>query len=664
MDANHPFTIENVQPTVDGGKYPIKREVGDRLRITATVFRDGHNSTRVLLKLREKYGNHSWSESPMKPINPGLSLWAGSVVLAKNALYEFTIEAFTDIYQSWLDDLTKKFRANENISSDLVEGRAFLQRMSGLVTREGERVYLNYVFSRLDQAENLESKVNIFSETDLVTLVSRNAPRDDSTVLEPALEIMVDREKARYAAWYEFFPRSQGRVEGRSATFRECMARLPEIKKMGFDVVYLPPIHPIGVTGRKGANNSLTCGPSEPGCPYAIGNKSGGHLAVEPGLGTMDDFLEFEKACRDLGLEVALDFAINCSPDHPYVADHPEWFFKRPDGTIKFAENPPKKYEDIYPLNFNAPDGHWQGVWQEMLNIILFWAERGVRIFRVDNPHTKPVPFWHWLIRTIQRDHPDIIFLSEAFTKPPMMQMLAKVGFTQSYTYFTWRNFKHELTEYFTELTQTSVSDYMRGNLFANTPDILPRILQEGGRPAFKMRVALAATLSSVYGIYSGYELCENTPVPGKEEYLNSEKYQYKVWDWDRPGNIKGYIEKINNIRRDNPALHLYKNLRFYKAENENVLFYGKATADRRNVILVLVNLDPFNRQEANISIPLADMGLKEGEHFEMHELISGGRFLLQGSHFFIKIDPAQPAWIFRVERWHQREQDFDTFGL
>ncbi|PIU48460.1 MAG: DUF3416 domain-containing protein [Candidatus Hydrogenedentes bacterium CG07_land_8_20_14_0_80_42_17] len=439
---------------------------------------------------------------------------------------------------------------------------------------------------------------------------------------KPILEVVADRPLARYAAWYEMFHRSQGKIEGKSATFDDMIARLPEIKEMGFDVIYLPPIHPIGETNRKGKNNLLKALPEEPGSPWAIGNKSGGHKAVNPELGTLEDFDRFAAECKKMNFEIALDFALNCSPDHPYVAEHSEWYYKNPDGTIKFAENPPKKYEDIYPLNFYCED--WKELWKELLSIIVFWRKHGVTIFRVDNPHTKPAVFWEWLIAKAQEKYPDLIFLSEAFTKPKMMKALAKAGFTQSYTYFTWRNSKSELTEYLTELTQSEMKEYFRGNLFTNTPDILTEYLQKGGRPAFITRSVLAATLSSVYGIYNGFELCENTPKEeGKEEYLDSEKYQYKVWDWDRPGNIKAEISKINKIRQENPALHEYENLKFFKCDNDNVIFYGKMTSDRSNIICVAVNLDPFHRQITNLYLPLDLWGIEDWETFKAHELLT-----------------------------------------
>ena len=412
------------------------------------------------------------------------------------------------------------------------------------------------------------------------------AARSGATQYTPPPRVTVDRVAARTAAWYEFFPRSpEGRAD-RGSTFRDCLGRIDDAKAMGFNVIYFPPIHPIGLTNRKGRNNSVTCEPGEPGVPYAIGNRKldlpngGGHKDVEPSLGTLEDFAWLDKQIRRRGMEIALDFAINCSPDHPYVAEHPEWFYKRPDGTIKYAENPPKKYEDIYPLNFRC--ANWQELWEEMKSIILFWAERGVRIFRVDNPHTKPVAFWEYLIAGVREKFPDTIFLSEAFTQPKMMKALAKAGFTQSYTYFTWRTQKQELTEYFTELTQTEMREYFRGNLFTNTPDILPFHLQTGGRPCFMIRAVLAATLSSVYGIYSGFELCENAALPGREEYLDSEKYQLKERDWNAPGNIKDLITQLNRIRRQNRALHFYDNLRFHSADNDADSFLQQNDAGAR----------------------------------------------------------------------------------
>ncbi|HZA49249.1 MAG TPA: alpha-amylase family glycosyl hydrolase, partial [Myxococcaceae bacterium] len=474
-------------------------------------------------------------------------------------------------------------------------------------------------------------------------------------------EIWADRVKARASAWYEFFPRStanDGRTHG---TFKIAEKFLPYVQSLGFDVVYLPPIHPIGRTARKGKNNSLSARPEDPGSPWAIGSREGGHKSVNPELGTLEDFRRFVQAAAALGTEVALDLAFQCSPDHPYVREHPEWFLHRPDGTIKTAENPPKRYEDI--VNFDWLGPAHESLWKELKSVVLHWIDQGVRIFRVDNPHTKPLPFWKWLIGEIHEEHPEVIFLSEAFTRPKVMKHLAKIGFSQSYTYFTWRNFKHEIQAYLEEITQPPVADYFRGNLWPNTPDILPEALQLGGRPAFKIRVALAATLSSSYGIYSGYESCENAPLtPGKEEYLDSEKYQLVARDFDRPGNIRGYIASLNRIRLENPALQLYRNLRFFVAHNDRVIFYGKQTPDRTNTILVAVSLDPFAPQEAVLEIPLAGLGVAEDEVYQVRELLSDRRMLWQGPTARVTLTPEDPAAIWAVLRFRKSEINFDYY--
>ena len=474
--------------------------------------------------------------------------------------------------------------------------------------------------------------------------------------IEPFLGTIRDFDrfvkKAALSAWYELFVRSQGVKPGKYGTFQDAERRLLDIQNMGFDVVYLTPIHPIGKTNRKGRNNSLHAGPDDPGSPWAIGSAQGGHMAIEPFLGTIRDFDRFVKKAHELGMEVALDFAIQTSPDHPWVKEHPEWFYHRPDGTIKYAENLPKKYEDIYPINFDTPDR--DNLWEELYRTVLFWIEHGVKIFRVDNPHTKPFHFWGWLIRKVQDEHPDTIFLSEAFTRPTTMRVLAKLGFTNSYTYFTWRNSKQELIEYLTELIQSWMQDYFMPNFFANTPDILTEYLQTGGRPAFKIRLALAATLSPSYGIYSGFELQENEPLrPGSEEYMNSEKYEIKIRDWDRPGNIKDFIARVNVIRRENPALQEFTNLRFLPANNDQILFYGKMTSDRSNVILVAVNLDPFHPHHCTVSVPMEEIGLAPGMNFEVCDLLSGERYTWSDENY-VRLDPEkEPLHILRVERWH-----------
>ncbi len=651
------IVIEAVQPEVDCGRWPIKREVGDRLEVSADIFKEGHDVLACLLRYRLAK-EEAWREVPMLFVDN--DRWAGHFDLTNNARYRYSIGAYVNLFESWRIEVTKKHEAGERIESELLEGRSLVEATMQRAT-EKDKAKLNEWLGRWRTGEPVTAQLAVALHADLKALVERHQERRAWTLYDRELEVVVDRGLARYGAWYEIFPRSQGTKSGRSATLRECEARLPVVKAMGFDVVYITPIHPIGRTNRKGKNNSLTPLPTDPGSPYAIGNELGGHDAVEPSLGTIKDFDHFQEAVRAQGMEIAMDFAINCSPDHPYVKEHPEWFAHRPDGTIKYAENPPKKYQDIYSVDFYCED--WRGLWNEMKRVILFWAGHGVKIFRVDNPHTKPVAFWAWLIGEVQERYPDVIFLSEAFTKPKMMKALAKAGFTQSYTYFTWRNFKQELTDYMVELSTSEMKDYFRPNFFTNTPDILPEILQQGGRPAFKFRLVLAATLSPSYGIYSGYELCENRALPGKEEYLDSEKYEIKVWDWDRPGQLIDYVTLINRIRRENPALHELENLEFYEADNEQVLFYGKSTFDKRNSVLVVVNLSPFQIQESTLRIPIASLGIKPDDTYQLHNLITDRRDLMTGDSYIVRLDPkVEPAAIFAVRRWTHREQEVDYF--
>jgi len=651
------IVIEAVQPEIDSGRWPIKREVGDRLEVSADIFKEGHDVLACLLRYRLAKED-GWREVPMEFVDN--DRWAGHFDLTHNTRYRYSIGAYVNLFESWRIEVTKKHEAGERIESELLEGRTLVEATAKRATG-GDKAKLTEWLGRWRTGDSIATQLEAALHNDLKALVERHQERRAWTVYDRELEVVVDRGLARYGAWYEFFPRSQGTTPGRGTTFQECEARLPAIKAMGFDVVYITPIHPIGRTNRKGKNNSLTPLPTDPGSPYAIGNELGGHDAIEPSLGTIKDFDHFQEAVRAQGMEIAMDFAINCSPDHPYVKAHPEWFAHRPDGTIKYAENPPKKYQDIYNVDFYCED--WRGLWNEMKRVILHWAGHGVRIFRVDNPHTKPVAFWAWLIREVQEQYPDAIFLSEAFTKPKMMKALAKAGFTQSYTYFTWRNFKQELTDYLVELSRSEMKEYFRPNFFTNTPDILPEILQQGGRPAFKFRLALAATLSPSYGIYSGYELCENQALPGKEEYLDSEKYEIKVWDWDRPGNLVEYVTTINRIRRENPALHELENLEFYEADNEQVLFYGKSTFDKRNSVLVAVNLSPFQVQEAHLRIPIQALGIKPDDTYQLHNLITDRRDLMIGDSYIMRLDPqVEPVAIFAVRRWTHREQEFDYF--
>ncbi len=652
---SRPIVILNVTPELDGGRFAVKREVVDVLVVGADVFKDGHDKLSVVLMLRRR-DEQTWREVPMVCINPGLDRWQGQVVLTENTSYFYTIEAWSDAFESWRDEVKKKLAANVDVTLELIEGRDLVAAAATRADSRG-KPFLGEILKRYANADYAQRCTLLLSD-ELSAAVARWPDRSAASRYDLELEVFVDRVAARYAAWYEMFHRSQGTVPGKPASLRDCELRLPEIRELGFDVIYFVPVHPIGRSHRKGPDNTLNAGPNDPGSPYAIGSEEGGHTALHKDLGTLDDFRHFVAAAATHGMEVALDYAIQCSPDHPWIKSNPAWFRFRPDGTIKYAENPPKKYQDIVNVDFYTEDQ--EGLWKEILHSVLFWVDLGVKIFRVDNPHTKPVPFWEWLIREIRRDHPDVIFLAEAFTRPPMMRMLAKVGYSQSYTYFTWRNFKQEITEYLTELTQSPVAEYMRPNFFPTTPDILPEFLQNGGRPAFVTRFVLAATLSSVYGIYNGYELCENAAIPGKEEYLHSEKYDYKVWDWDRPGNIKELIAAVNRIRRQNPALHELTNLRFYPADDDNILFYGKMTADRANMILVAVNLDPFDAHAANLEIPLEDLGLAEHDNFVVEDLLTGAKHLWSGARHAVQLDPAtNQAMILRVVPWHH--VDFES---
>jgi starch synthase (maltosyl-transferring) len=639
--------IENLQPLIDGGRYPIKRIVGEDLVVEADIFKDGHDVVAAILKWRV-LGKRAWRETQMNFVDN--DRWRGICTLYDEDMHEYTVEAWTDTFRSWQAEFAKKFEAGiSDLRSEALEGAALVEAAARRARDRADRKRLLEFSQQISTGANSEIHA-IAQSGELEVLMATYPDRAAATQYAPPPRAVVDRSAALFGAWYEFFPRSAEGLGDRGSMFRDCLPRVDDAKAMGFDVIYFPPIHPIGHANRKGRNNSVTCQPGDPGVPWAIGSEAGGHKAVEPSLGTLEDFDWLQKEVRKRGMEIALDFAINCSPDHPYVKEHPDWFYKRPDGSIKYAENPPKKYEDIYPLNFRCEN--WRELWAEMKSIVLFWAERGVRIFRVDNPHTKPVAFWEYLIRGVRDKYPDTIFLSEAFTRPKMMKALAKAGFNQSYSYFTWRNSKHELMEYFTELTQTEMSEYFRPNLWVNTPDILPFVLQEGGRPAFMIRVALAATLSPLYGIYSGYELCENEALPGREEYLDSEKYQYKERDWNAPGNIKDWIARLNKIRKENRALQLYTNLRFHDAENDAILFYSKMTAARDNIVLVVVNLDPHRKQNSFVYVPIESFGQMESDLYQVQDLLSGATYSWRGRRNYIELDPEiQPAHIFLLRR-------------
>jgi starch synthase (maltosyl-transferring) len=659
------IAIEDVYPEVDGGHHPIKRVLGDRLEVQADIFCDGHDQLRAVINFGQE--GQEWREAPLVLFDN--DRWVGRIHLDKLGMWRYTIEAWIDQFESWRDEFEKKRQAGQPVELELIEGRAIV----AAALRQAEPddfAQLGTLLRNYDGGDTRQ-RAELMLSGGLRELMVRCQQRGNVVRYPCELEIIVDRKAARFAAWYEMFPRSQGKVPGKSASFDDCIARLPEIAALGFDVVYLVPIHPIGRVNRKGKNNSTVAEPGDPGSPYAIGSAEGGHRAINPELGTLSDFRRFVRAAAAVGIEVALDFAIQCAPDHPWVREHPEWFRFRPDGTIKYAENPPKKYQDIVNVDFYNPDR--AVLWEELRDTVMFWIDEGVRTFRVDNPHTKPLPFWQWLIREVKVRCPEAIFLSEAFTRPKMMRALAKAGFTQSYTYFTWRNSKTELTDYLTELTQGPAREYFRPNFFTNTPDILPVFLQQGGRPAFRIRLVLAATLSGVYGIYNGFELCENTPVPGheepiaseqqefielygsapppvREEYLNSEKYEYKVWDWDRPGNIKEDIGILNRFRRDNPALQEFLNLRFLDSPDPNILAYAKTSADMANTVIVAVNLDPHVAHESDVELPLAEFGLAADAEFSLEEAFTRRVVTCRGARQRLRLEPEiNPSMIFRL---------------
>lgn len=644
-DLKRTVVIEHIAPAVDGGRYAVKREAGDHVEVSADIFKEGHDVLVAFLRYR-RAEEFAWREAPMRFVDN--DRWAGAFTLEGVGRWLFTIEALPDPFASWLADLVKRVDADQGVASELLEGAAIV-RAAATRARGEDRARLEEYASRLAATGRAGDAVAAARDEDLAALMRAYLDRETSTWAELELPVVADRERAAFAAWYELFPRSG--VAGRHGTFKDAEAQLERVAAMGFDVVYLPPIHPIGRAYRKGRNNTLTAEVGDPGSPWAIGGAEGGHDAVHPELGTLVDFDRFVERAGALGLEVALDFAIQASPDHPWVREHPEWFFHRPDGTIKYAENPPKKYQDVYPLNFYGPDP--RPLWEEMRRVLEFWIGHGVRTFRVDNPHTKPVKFWAWLIGELKAAHPDLVFLAEAFTRPKMMKVLAKVGFTQSYTYFTWRNEKQELVDYLTEITSPPVAEYFRGNLWPNTPDILHATLVRGGPPAFRMRLVLAATLSSLYGIYSGYELCEDEPYGhGTEEYLNSEKYELRVRDWSAPGNLVELITTINLLRREHRALREYRNLRFYPSSDPHVLFYGKRTADLGDIVFVAVNLDPFAAHSSEVEVPIWELGVADDQPYRMHERLTDTWHEWRGRRGRVTLDPRrEPAAIFSLHR-------------
>jgi starch synthase (maltosyl-transferring) len=659
FDGQRRVVIEGVSPELDGGEFPAKRIRGDAVVVEADIFVDGHEIITAVLLFR-RTGDGAWSETPMQPLVN--DRWSGSFVAAEIGRYAYTIVAGVDRLKSWRRDLQKKAEAQAHTELDMQSGALLLEEIGARAGSDREKLYA-WAGELGDRKRAISERVALALSAELEQLAARYPDRSAATTYRRELQVVVDREKARFSSWYEMFPRSAAAEPGRHGTFKDCERLLGYIADMGFDVLYLPPIHPIGRSHRKGKNNAVTSTPTDPGSPWAIGANEGGHKSIHPELGSLADFRSLVERAQAHGIEIALDLAYQCSPDHPYVAEHPEWFRRRADGSIQYAENPPKKYEDIYPLDFSA--AAWRGLWQELLSIVEFWLQEGIRIFRVDNPHTKALPFWHWLIDEVERKHPEVIFLAEAFTRPKVMHRLAKLGFTQSYTYFTWRNSKPELMQYFTELTRSQAREYFRPNLWPNTPDILNEYLQFGGRPAFMVRLVLAATLGASYGIYGPpFELLEDRPrEPGSEEYLDSEKYEIRWWDRDRPDSLKELIARVNRIRRENRALQNDHSLRFHEVDNEQILCYTKQSDDLGNVIAVVVNLDPHHVQAGWVTIPVGDWGLEPSESYQAHDLLSGARFLWRGDRNFVELAPqTAPAHILRLRRRMRREQDFDYF--
>ncbi|HSU40094.1 MAG TPA: alpha-1,4-glucan--maltose-1-phosphate maltosyltransferase [Polyangiaceae bacterium] len=638
--------IEEITPAVDGGRYPVKVSAGGTLDVGANVFRDGHDlvAARVIFLAP---GEPQWRSTPLAyKFEP--DRWYGSFRVEQPGRWHYGVEAWPDHFGTWRSELQKRVQAGQDVRGELLVGALLLERYAALLRGDVARHVRELAKTMADDAAALDARLRAALDESLLAEVYGPLEPADLT-RSPLFELVVDRPEASFAAWYELFPRSQSTKPGVHGTFLDTARRLPEIAALGFDVIYLPPVHPIGETHRKGRNNAPAAEPGDVGSPWGIGSSAGGHTAVHPELGTLADFEHLVASARDLGLEIALDYALQCSPDHPWVKEHPEWFFVRPDGSIRYAENPPKKYEDIYPLNFWCKDR--EAMWNACRDVLLFWAERGVRTFRVDNPHTKPFAFWEWVLREVHTAYPDVVFLSESFTRPNRMKALAKLGFNQSYTYFTWKNTAWELRDYFRELTSPPLTLYYRPNCFTNTPDILHEYLQHGGRPAFRVRLVLAATLAPLYGIYSGFELCEGTPVrPGSEEYLDSEKYQLVTRDYNAPGNIKQDIARLNRIRRENPALQTLPNLEFVQSDFDGILAYRRYAPG--NELLVVVNLDPHLMHETVIDVPLDRLGISEQEPYEVFDLLSGARYTWRGRRNYVKLDPSERvAHVFRITR-------------
>jgi starch synthase (maltosyl-transferring) len=640
--------IEHVEPEMDGGRFPIKRTVGEQVQVRADIYADGHDWLGAMLLYRA-LAEGAWAEVPMRVLNN--DRWEASFRVETLGRFAYTIVAWVDAFQTWSADLRKRAEAGQEIAVDVLIGAEIVRAAAGRASgRDAKKLAEAAAKLKAHAKEDREAALGIALNPELALLVSANRDRAADARYEKELVVVVDPEKARFSAWYEMFPRSCTTDPKRHGTFRDCVDRLPYIAGMGFDILYLPPIHPIGRAERKGKNNSPTPSPEDTGSPWAIGAKQGGHKAIHPQLGSLEDFKALVGKARDFGIDVALDIAFQCSPDHPYVKEHREWFRERPDGTVQYAENPPKKYQDIYPFDFDSTGA--PALWEELKSVVVYWIEQGIQVFRVDNPHTKPFAFWEWMIGEVKGKHPEVIFLSEAFTRPKVMYQLAKLGFTQSYTYFAWKNTSWEITQYFTELEEGGVLEYFRPNLWPNTPDILNEYLQKSGRPGFMVRLILAATLGASYGIYGpAFELCEGRAVrEGSEEYLDSEKYQIRVWNINNPNSLRDLITHVNRIRRGSPALRRNAGLRFHPVDNTQMIAYSKVCDDPADVIFVVVNLDPHSRQAGWVTVDVDALHLGTEESYQVHDLLTDARYVWHGSRNFVELNPTVlPAHIFRV---------------
>jgi starch synthase (maltosyl-transferring) len=657
IEGRRRVIIEGITPQVDGGRFPAKRTVGDPVDVEADIFTDGHDAIAACLLVRREDAK-KWTEIAMQPLVN--DRWFAAFRVAELGRYLYKVQGWVDHFETWRRDLLKRIDANTDATVDYLIGADLIDEAAKRAQGAGAKV-LTTAAKALRTSKDTAALRKVATDETLHALALKHPDKRFASESEQELTIVVDPVRARFSSWYEFFPRSTAAEPGKHGTFADCEKRLPYIAEMGFNVVYLPPIHPIGRIFRKGRNNNPVAEPGDCGSPWAIGAEQGGHKSILAELGSVDEFKHFIAAAKKLDLSVALDIAFQAAPDHPYVKAHESWFRKRPDGTIQYAENPPKKYQDIYPFDFESED--WPGMWQELKSIFLYWIGVGVTIFRVDNPHTKAFPFWEWAIAEIKRDHPEVFFLAEAFTRPKIMYRLAKLGFGQSYTYFPWRNGKRELTEYLTELTQTPVREFFRPNQWTNTPDILTEFLQMGGQPAFAIRLLLAATLGANYGIYGpAFELEENVPVRrGSEEYLNSEKYEIRRWDLERPDSLRPLIARVNAIRNANAALQNDISLRFHPIDNEQLIAYSKESDDRGNLILTIVNLDPRYTQTGFVTIPLWELGIPEDRAYEAEDLLSGERYLWNGPRNYVELNPAQRAGhILKIQRRLKVETDFE----